>query len=409
MKPQKKKRAGLYTPIHAIFILLILALIFYGDVRYLMLRQSGQEGIWLRLILEIVPALAILLFVWLVVFIFLAKLVQEPLGLLTKEVSNLSDTITAGDKLKPVHARGEISKLSEALENQSEALIELMENVCIQSVKETEESMEQTVAKQIYHTAVPSGFTLEGEGFGIDLCLKSAGVYSDFADAFLLDNHTAFFAIGDVKGSGIPAALAVMKLKSELRSGIYAGKPIGQVVLDVNSVLCAENSERLAVTLFAGIFYAETGQLRFVNMGHIPPVITGMYSDYLQMRAGTPLGLSEKITVGEEVFVCYPGQTLALCTEGVIGAENGNGNVFGRERFLEAVRACTGSPETAAEYILRTATEFRAAEKDDCASLVLRFSGIPTRGLNSPFAAADMRYESEGLYRALVNRAKNGR
>lgn len=409
MKPQKKKRAGLCTPIHVIFILLIFALFLYGDVRYLMLRQSGQEGIWFRLILEIVPALAILLVVWLVVVICISKLVGEPIGLLTKEVFKLSDTITAGERLQPVKARGGISTLSDALETQSEVLTELMEDVCLQSVKETEERLEQTVAEQIYRTAVPTGFTLEGEGFGIDLCLKSAGAYSDFADAFLLDNHTAFFAIGDVKGRGISAALAVMKLKSELRAGIYAGKPIGQVVLDANRALCADNSEPLAVTLFAGIFFAETGQLRFVNMGHIPPVVTGMYTDYLQMHAGTPLGLSEKVTVGEEVFVCNPGQTLAFCTEGVINAENGNGRVFGKERFLDAVRACTGSPETAAEYVLRAAMNFRASETDDCAALVLRFSGIPTRGVNSPFAAADMRFESEGLYRALVNRAKNGR
>ena len=405
----KNSKRGLFSPIFLGYLALFMIIALFGAVRYLYLSGVGEEeNVLARVIWEIAPAAAFLLISGIVTAIFLTSRVTRPLKELRKEVRGFSGDIADGEKIHSVEACGEIALLSEELVKQSDEIVELLKFTERQTAQETEARTKLSFARDLVKMAVPDKFSLQGDGLSICAGVqRSSAVGADFVDAFLLDPRRVFFAIGDIWGKGLPAAFFVSKLKSELRTAVLSGKSLGEIVLDVNRSLLADNPHSLAATLFVGIFYAETGELRFVNMGHVPPIITGVKTGYLHIRAGSPLGLYENISVGEESFRLFGGQALVLCTDGVPHARSSEGKAFGFERTLGTAQAYAGSLNTV-DALLRASSEFRGSTStEDAAVLVLRYTGIA-----EPVEPVDpdaVREDNENLYRALLLRAKGRR
>jgi sigma-B regulation protein RsbU (phosphoserine phosphatase) len=97
-------------------------------------------------------------------------------------------------------------------------------------------------------------------------------VGGDFYDYFLVDEEHLAFAVGDVSGKGVPAALFMAVARTLLRATAENQKGPAECFAYMNNTLL-ESDSGMFVTLFFGILSTRTGELVFANAGHNPPLI----------------------------------------------------------------------------------------------------------------------------------------
>ena len=142
--------------------------------------------------------------------------------------------------------------------------------------------------------------------------------------------------IGDVSGKGAPAALFMMKAITCFKDAVTLEKTPLEIMMEVNASLYKGNEEgQMFVTAFFGILDLRNGELKFVNAGHCPPLVSkdGKFN-YLTCSTGFVLGAIAECFMKEESCYLEPGAMLGLYTDGITEAKNGNGELFGSKRLL---------------------------------------------------------------------------
>ncbi|QUX26654.1 serine/threonine-protein phosphatase [Nocardiopsis akebiae] len=164
--------------------------------------------------------------------------------------------------------------------------------------------------------------------------------YDNAGDSFdyALDGdviHLAMFdAMGHDTAAGLVANLTVGAFRNQRRSGTELHEIPGAV----EAILTEEFvRSRFATAILAELNMA-TGELYWVNCGHLPPVlIRGGGTHELECEPSHPLGMD----LGLPVTVCRkqlePGDRLLLYTDGIIEARDSEGREFGLERFVDFV------------------------------------------------------------------------
>jgi sigma-B regulation protein RsbU (phosphoserine phosphatase) len=177
----------------------------------------------------------------------------------------------------------------------------------------------------------------------------------DFYDFVPLGPHRMAFAIGDVMGKGVPAALLAANLKASIRAQVEAENVCpAALVAKVNRMFWDVVPNGLFASLFFGVFDLEAGRLDFVNAGHhYPFVVTGKGEVRDLVHGGTVLGLVED-SIYEQGSVPFQGRDLfVFYSDGLTDRGNAEGELYGIERLKEAaLRAGTESTARITLYSL---------------------------------------------------------
>ncbi len=177
---------------------------------------------------------------------------------------------------------------------------------------------------------------------------RIGGDYYDFIP--LADGRWAI-VLGDVAGKGVPAALLVAKLSSEVRYSLLTSPDPAAAVARLNNQLLAIGLQDRFVTLACLVLDPTHHALTLVNAGHIPPKY---YRPTLQRAAplghefahGLPLGVMPDYPYAAETVQLQPGDVVALYTDGITDALNPDGRLFGDDQVLLAL--CPPAPDTPA-------------------------------------------------------------
>jgi phosphoserine phosphatase RsbU/P len=179
-------------------------------------------------------------------------------------------------------------------------------------------------------------------------------VGGDFYDFIHLDRGRIGIVIGDVSGKGVPAALYMAKLGSDLRTLAFTEKDPASALQKLNTML-AERSRR---GMFATLLYVEletqSGKLTISNAGHLPPLIKKADGSVgkLATAGGSPLGILPGMQFGQETAMLDRGGTVILYTDGIIEAMNDKEALYGYERFEALVRKSDPNPEVLKSAII---------------------------------------------------------
>ena len=204
-------------------------------------------------------------------------------------------------------------------------------------------------------------------------------VGGDFYDFFFLDENRLCFAIGDVSGKGVPAALFMAVVKTLFKAIAGRVQNPGEILSTVNREICRDNDSQMFTTLFCGILDTRTGEIRYSNGGHNPPYhLSRAGVQQVPKTGGRVLGLLEETTYAGSRLVLGPGETLLLYTDGVTEALDPAEQFFS-ERRLESIltQINFASAREQIEYLTREITLFPAGaeQADDITTLALRFLG----------------------------------
>jgi sigma-B regulation protein RsbU (phosphoserine phosphatase) len=129
--------------------------------------------------------------------------------------------------------------------------------------------------------------------------------------------------------------------------------------------------------MFYGAITAD-GKLSYSNAGQEPPLVVRTDSTEWLEEGGPVLGLLSIATYNYATVPLAKGDLVVVCSDGVTEARNLDGDEFGRDRLVEALKGRHGSkPEIALEHVLGAVKHFSqgAAQGDDITLLVLRYKG----------------------------------
>ena len=161
-------------------------------------------------------------------------------------------------------------------------------------------------------------------------CYEIGGDYLDYFD---LEEGRFFFALGDVAGKGISAALLASKVQGILSTQSFLDTPLPDVISNLNRNLTKRGIDNRFVTFFFGILDSY-GHCSYVNAGHDPPILVTLDGSLKELTEGeTVLGLFPEAQYESHTTRLQPGDHLVLFTDGVVEALNAAGEEFGKERL----------------------------------------------------------------------------
>ena len=169
-------------------------------------------------------------------------------------------------------------------------------------------------------------------------------VGGDFYDFFRIDDSHIGFAMADVSGKGVPAALFMTMSHTLLRfTGSRCLDPV-RTAKETNGMLSRESFDSMFVTVFYGIYDTRTGDITYVNAGHNPPYV--LHADgtvtALPVSDNICMGVIEDFAYTAHTLKLEPGDTLVAYTDGVTEAFDTTGAAYGDDRLCQLIASLSG-------------------------------------------------------------------
>jgi sigma-B regulation protein RsbU (phosphoserine phosphatase) len=211
-------------------------------------------------------------------------------------------------------------------------------------------------------------------------------VGGDFYDFIASPQHPLLFAVGDVAGKGMSAALVMAMIRTAIRS--MANLPAIESPADVLNRL---NSELIAdlvnlsvfVTAFVGQYRAGSDRLTFANAGHAPVIYRPPGGPAQVLDADhTAIGILDVPNFTNRSIDLLPGAVLIVATDGLTEAENPHGELFGIKRLVASVDALAHLPAAEiATALYQLVDSFTAGlrQSDDQTAVVIKRTSASTK------------------------------
>ncbi|MCU0848423.1 MAG: SpoIIE family protein phosphatase [Spirochaetes bacterium] len=250
------------------------------------------------------------------------------------------------------------------------------------AAKERIES-ELSLARAIQQSFLPRGPLPAGpvcgcDAFGAIEMARQVG--GDLYDFFMLDGERLFFLIGDVSDKGMAAALFMAVTRTLFRAAASPLMEPSAILERVNPELCRDNESSMFVTLFCAVYHTRTGELRYSNAGHNPPLI--LKTDRTVVRLASPSGiaLGAKDGAGYETgsAALGPGDVCLAYTDGITEAMDPSGAFYTEPRLAGTLASAEDfSPRGLVERVLGSVRDFAggAPQSDDMTLFCLRNTG----------------------------------
>ena len=202
-------------------------------------------------------------------------------------------------------------------------------------------------------------------------------ISGDLYDYFFIDRANLLFAIGDVSGKGIPAALFMSVAHTLLRADLSGMEP-NQIASRLNNELCSTDRHHFFLTLFIGILNTENGILKYCNAGHTISLLlrgTGVPEE-LPDSHGLPLGIYSERNYEAGSVRIDENDILILYTDGITETTGHDGKRYGYDKLKTVLSGKQVSSAIAINnLILNDLNLFRgtARQVDDICLLTLKF------------------------------------
>ena len=206
---------------------------------------------------------------------------------------------------------------------------------------ESELTIAREVQDQLFPKDVPFTKTLELKG----VCHPARMVSGDYYDFMALPHDSLAFAIGDVAGKGISAALLMATIQSTMRTqintatangnGSYKQPSTAFMVSNLNRQLYANTAPEKYATFYFAMYDEAQHALTYTNAGHLSPMLVRDGNVSLLEPTGTVVGAFPFAVYEERTVKLEHGDMLVAYTDGLVEPENAYGEMYGEERLTE--------------------------------------------------------------------------
>jgi len=199
---------------------------------------------------------------------------------------------------------------------------------------------EVQLARQIQQTFIPESLP-QFEDWELAARWKTARqVGGDFYDVFDLPNRRLGLFIADVADKGVPAALFMALTRTLVRAAVTELESPAEAMKRVNDLLIPDTRQGMFVTAVYAVLDMNTNELTYVNAGHNPPLWVkqdGRIEKFT--RTAIALGVVTGERVEQRTIKFESCDNLFLYTDGLTESFNDDGEFFGEQRLMNAIRS----------------------------------------------------------------------
>jgi len=196
---------------------------------------------------------------------------------------------------------------------------------------------------------------------GLELAARyvtgAGNVGGDWYDVFVLPDGKLGIVVGDVAGSGLPAAVIMGRMRSSLRAYVLEVEDPAVALRMLDRKIQYFEPSAMATTLY-GLYTPETGEFLVSSAGHLPPVLAvpgDQPASVLPIQPDPPIGAAEDPPRHSFATTIPPGALLCCYTDGLVerrdrSLDDGIGSLAAAMDEQLAARASrTGRPVSLAE------------------------------------------------------------
>ena len=255
-----------------------------------------------------------------------------------------------------------------------------LENVRLMHEEQEKKQIEQELgmARQVQVALSPTSFKQPDHFEVAAHNIPSRYVGGDFYELIPLRDNRYAFALGDVSGKGVAAALLAAMAQGALQAQFVSNLPLTEVITSLNKALVQRSASNRFLTLFCAVLDAD-GHFTYINAGHNPPILA-------RTTGETEMLTTKSVLLGAFDFVEYkskqtrlnPGDVAVIYTDGVTEAVNAANEMFGDDRLERLVKESVSlSAEEIKQRILDDVIAFTRGlpQGDDITLIVLKMRG----------------------------------
>lgn len=245
---------------------------------------------------------------------------------------------------------------------------------------------ELSVAKDIQMGMLPLLFPAFPERDELDIyatLIPAREVGGDFYDFRFIDDNHLLFAVGDVSGKGVPAALMMAVCTTLLKSKARSDLSTASIITHVNNEMARENNNYMFVTVFLAILNVKNGELVYSNAGHNPSFIKRKEGTLEKLTGlhGPPVAVIEGLEYKESKTQINVGDFIFAYTDGIPEAHNAKGEMYSDEKLYDMLLGHNFvSAKNIIEEIISSVRDFEKGSEqfDDVTALCIEFQGKKT-------------------------------
>jgi len=327
-----------------------------GEHRALILRVNTRASAVLGTIFQSrdqpldLAEFFLLLFVVVTILFLLVELISLVAGVqLTRSITGAVHELYLGTRRIqrgdfghriPIKGSDQLAELATSFNTMTANLGQLMVVAKEKERLESELTIAREVQKQLFPKDVPYTKTLELKG----VCSPARMVSGDYYDFMALGEESLAFAIGDVAGKGISAALLMATIQSTMRTQLGANNgasprllSTAKLVATLNRQLYANTSLEKYATFYFALYHEDTHSLTYTNAGHLSPILLRAGELLMLESTGTVVGAFPAARYEERTIALEHGDLLVAYTDGIVEPENAYGEMFGEDRLKDLI------------------------------------------------------------------------
>jgi sigma-B regulation protein RsbU (phosphoserine phosphatase) len=230
-------------------------------------------------------------------------------------------------------------------------------------IRKTQLEADQIAAQQIQKTLQPDKLE-PWPGYKTEVLYQPfRSVGGDYFDVIDLPDNRTLFALADVSGKGMPAALLAANIQALVRSLATVAAEPKTLAAHINTHLCRYTpTNRFATAVFV-VLSRDSGEFVYVNAGHNAPIVFDSGSTTSLDATGVPMGLLNSAQYEAGTGNLPSGGSLLLFTDGLTDSIPGDDP----ERRLQT--ALTANPATSVANLLSLVDP--GSNQDDITILVV--------------------------------------
>jgi sigma-B regulation protein RsbU (phosphoserine phosphatase) len=181
--------------------------------------------------------------------------------------------------------------------------------------------------------------------------------------------------VGDVSGKAAPAALFAALVSGNLRSAAQQRPEPAAMLTLLNDALQERKLESQYVTMLFAVWNDESRTLQVANSGAVQPVYCRSGQPETVRAEGFPLGMFADASYEELAVATEPGDVVLFVSDGILDAENAEGEMYGQERLSSLLCSRREQPaQEIADAILADVSRFQGEQErfDDETIIVLK-------------------------------------
>ncbi|MEK7439423.1 MAG: SpoIIE family protein phosphatase [Chloroflexota bacterium] len=279
------------------------------------------------------------------------------------------------------------------LENAAEQTAALLDNIVLNERRTANTRLlrEVEIASFLQSSLLPSKFPKLDRYEFAAINLPAASMSGDFYDVIEAENGDVGFAVIDIAGKGIPAAMLTTMIRTTIRSEFRNTHNAARVLSMTNRELYDDMSrvESFATAFFA-VLMPKAGQVHYVGAGHTSTLWwqSSSRSAVPLPSVALPLGIFEELEARQQSITLNAGDVLVIYSDGVTESENAEGKVFGEQGLADVLYATHSAPaDKILQAILDSASLHRGSQPlgDDLTVLIIKASDSEKASVSRAF------------------------